>query len=465
MAYCGIMRIEKRGRSAVHGLQLEACRERDDHDINGRDFADSDIDWSKTDDNIRLIESESWNREITRQIHEAGLKERSNSIVMLDGLYTASPEFFEGKSVADMERYFRDCLDFHIREYCEGDESKMVSAVVHLDEATPHMQVASVPIYEDEKGAHLSAKTIMGNREDYRLRQDRFYDEVTKQYGLDRGEINDREDRKLHTTKREWQLATQENEIERNNIKLIDQDKTSKAIESEITEKVGDANRMIAELNAQMNEQVRQIEISKKELKELKATKELMEIDLQKLSKSVTNLEKKLFKAEDIDESATITAKIDRVNHVLEQRSRELDTISKGIKNIHAEKGLFSSDKVTLPEKEYKSLLKMANGYIGAKNAYNAEKSAHSKLYAQTYGKGDEIVRSAKRSATELLDDAKAEAWKIKTDALKFKGQREATKLVKAIQKMPGGASLVAQAVEQIARTGMELQQEEERER
>ena len=335
MAYCGIMRIEKRGRSAVHGLQLEACRERDDHDINGRDFADSDIDWSKTDDNIRLIESESWNREITRQIHDAGLKERSNSIVMLDGLYTASPEFFEGKSKDDIERYFNDCLDFHIREYCGGDRSRMVSAVIHLDEATPHMQVASVPIYEDEKGAHLSAKTIMGNREDYRLRQDRFYDEVTKQYGLDRGELNDREDRKLHTTKREWQLATQEAEIERNNAKIIDQDKTSKAIDAEITDKIGNANQQIAELNAQYNEQIRQIEISKKELKELNATKELMQLDIEKLEKTVKSLEKKLFKAEDIDASQNIVAKMDRVNHVLDQRLRELDNLSKGLKNIH----------------------------------------------------------------------------------------------------------------------------------
>ena len=72
------------------------------------------------------------------------------------------------------------------------------------------MHVASVPIIEDEKGAHLSAKIIMGGRGDYRTRQDRFYDEVTKHYGLERGEVREPAETKAHTTKREWQLAVQE---------------------------------------------------------------------------------------------------------------------------------------------------------------------------------------------------------------------------------------------------------------
>ena len=37
MANYGIMRIEKRGRGSIHGLQIEANRKREDHD-RGRDF-------------------------------------------------------------------------------------------------------------------------------------------------------------------------------------------------------------------------------------------------------------------------------------------------------------------------------------------------------------------------------------------------------------------------------------------
>ena len=222
MAY-GIMRIEKRGRGAVYGLQIEANRKPEDKDK--RDFARSDIDWNKTSQNENFVRTENWNQEITRQIKAAGVREvmkgKNASIVLLDGVYTASAEWFDTHSREEAEQYFRDCLQFHVREYCGGDESRLINAVVHWDETTPHMQVASVPLIEDEKGWHLSAKKIMGSQSDYRHRQDLFYEQVSRVRGMDRGELvgheigedglrHRAEDAKAHTTKREWQLAEQE---------------------------------------------------------------------------------------------------------------------------------------------------------------------------------------------------------------------------------------------------------------
>ena len=54
MAMCGVMRIEKRRRGAVRGLQIEANRTREEHE-RGRDFDKSDIDWTKDVDNINTI--------------------------------------------------------------------------------------------------------------------------------------------------------------------------------------------------------------------------------------------------------------------------------------------------------------------------------------------------------------------------------------------------------------------------
>lgn len=213
MAEYGIMRIEKRARSAVYGLQIEANRTLADHK-SGRDFDNSDIDWSRTKDNIHIIHTANWNKEITRQIKEVGLKERKDSIVLLDALYTASPEWFETHTRREMLEYFRDCLNFHVREYCAGDKTKLINAVIHVDEKCPHLHVSSLPIVEDEKGPHLSAKIIMGNRDDYRLRQDRFYNEVSSHYGMERGEQNQPGEIKAHATKREWQLAKQESQID-----------------------------------------------------------------------------------------------------------------------------------------------------------------------------------------------------------------------------------------------------------
>ena len=224
----GIMRVEKRGRADVYGIQLEANRTVEQHE-KGLDFDKSDIDWNKTRDNIFLIQTEKWNKEITKvtkQIEsETGKKTRKDAVVLLDGLFTASPEFFEGKTTQEIKKYFEDCLDFYVKEYCQGDETRVLNAVIHLDETTPHMQVASIPVYTSESGNRLNAKIIMGNKTDYRKRQDRFFDTVSSKYGLERGEpassIND----KVHTTKREWQAATQEETIEKNNKVLAEQKK------------------------------------------------------------------------------------------------------------------------------------------------------------------------------------------------------------------------------------------------
>lgn len=216
----GIMRVEKRGRADVYGIQLEANRTAEQHE-KGLEFDKSDIDWDKTNDNIFLVQTDKWNKEITKAIKrietETGKKTRKDAVVLLDGLFTASPEFFEGKTTQEIKKYFEDCLDFYVKEYCQGDETRVLNAVIHLDETTPHMQVASIPVYTSESGNRLNAKIIMGNKTDYRKRQDRFFEAVSEKYGLERGEpasaIND----KVHTTKREWQAATQEEAIAKNN--------------------------------------------------------------------------------------------------------------------------------------------------------------------------------------------------------------------------------------------------------
>ena len=53
MSYC-IMRVEKRKRAALYGLQIEANRTTADHE-SGRDFAASDIQWCLTDFNMFLV--------------------------------------------------------------------------------------------------------------------------------------------------------------------------------------------------------------------------------------------------------------------------------------------------------------------------------------------------------------------------------------------------------------------------
>lgn len=233
--YC-IMNVDKQRRPAIHGLQLEANRQQGDN----REFDNSDIDVSKTADNIFLRRCDSWNREITQQIKAAGVRERKDSIVGITGVYTASEEWFRTHAKTEWMQYFKDCLAFHDKVY-----GHCINAIIHMDEDVPHMQCISIPLVQNETGWHLSAKIVMGNRSDYQRRQDQFFEEVGEHYGMDRGIRRDAAEIKKHTTKREWQMATQEQELQR------------------LQEQTATAERQLAEVNRQLTEAERQLESKK----------------------------------------------------------------------------------------------------------------------------------------------------------------------------------------------------------
>lgn len=246
MAYC-IMNVDKQKRSAIYGLQIEANRQQGDD----REFDASDIDSSRTSDNIFLRRCDTWNREITERIKAAGVKERKDSIVGITGVYTASAEWFDTHSREEWMQYFEDCLKYHDKTY-----GRCINAVIHLDEGTPHMQCISVPLIEDERGWHLSAKMVMGNRADYQKRQDEFFDQVGQQHGMDRGIRRDAAEIKRHTTKREWQLATQDRELQR------------------LQEQTAAVEKRLSEVNMQLTEAERQLESKKYAIEKMASTVE-----------------------------------------------------------------------------------------------------------------------------------------------------------------------------------------------
>jgi len=200
-----IMRIEKRKRAAVYGLQIEANRTVSDR--GKRDFVASDIDWSRTKENYHFPckNCGNWNSRITAELKAAGIKARSNSVVLIDGLYTASPDFFVGKTRAEIKEYFETCLKFHEDHY-----GKCINAVIHFDEATPHMHVVSIPITKDNR---LSAKDILGGRTDFHERQSDFY-ELVSDLGFDRYKSSDPKQKRKHLSVQDYKLQQAEAKLE-----------------------------------------------------------------------------------------------------------------------------------------------------------------------------------------------------------------------------------------------------------
>lgn len=185
-----IMRTEKRKRTDLGGIQKENLRTATEY--NNKVAPGMDVF------NVVLKESNNWLQDINKEIQAAGARTRSNSVLALDTLYTASPEFFQGKTNAENDKFFQDCLKFHNERF-----GHIISAVVHYDETTPHMHIISVPLTEDGR---LSARDVIGNKAKMSKTQDQFFEQVGKSYGLQRGIHMDGQEKKTHISAQEHEL-------------------------------------------------------------------------------------------------------------------------------------------------------------------------------------------------------------------------------------------------------------------
>lgn len=185
-----VMNIQKRKRNDITGIQKEATRTATDY--NNRVQPGMNIF------NVNLIQSNNWMQDIQAEIDRVGAKTRSNSVIALDTIYTASPDFFKGRNNAENDMFFEDCLKFHQKRF-----GHIISAVIHYDETTPHLHVLSVPLTNDNR---LSARDVIGNRAKMSQMQTAFYEQVGRDYGLERGIHMDGQEKKKHITAQEHRL-------------------------------------------------------------------------------------------------------------------------------------------------------------------------------------------------------------------------------------------------------------------
>ena len=116
-----------------------------------------DIDMSKSKDNFHIVQPmQKYRKEIDARIKAAGCKTRKDSTMFVDTLITASPEFFEGRGKKEIQAYFTEAAAFMEKKIGRGN---IFSAVVHMDEKTPHLHLCFTPITSDGR---LSAKEILG---------------------------------------------------------------------------------------------------------------------------------------------------------------------------------------------------------------------------------------------------------------------------------------------------------------
>ena len=187
MSYA-IVRNEKLTRDEAKGRYIHNERKTRGH-------TNKDIDPERTHLNYYFKKNElSYIKEFDKLRKERELKGqiKSNSIIMCEMIFTSDKEFFDNIGEQETKRYFEESYKF-VCNYKNLGQENIISAVVHLDEGTPHMHLVFVPVVhtKDKEGNDIDkvcSRDFWKGRDSYRTLQNNFYDFInSKGFELERG--------------------------------------------------------------------------------------------------------------------------------------------------------------------------------------------------------------------------------------------------------------------------------------
>ena len=250
-----VLRIEKFSKGDLGKIGAETERTAKHH-------RNEDIDSERTPLNYYFKKSEGglhaqWKQ--TMQALNATFKETKKAVAFEGVIITSDKAFFEEHGYVpgeplplELQKFFADSYAFLKRQIgYHGSDRNILSAAVHLDETTPHLQLYYIPVVDEgrkkvyakgadgkvlrnAKGSPVQAKDKSGKslyervlleqpkicssefweqrgaQSSFGNLQDEFHEQVARYYGLERGEVGSS---KKHTTKYQWQKQQQELEL------------------------------------------------------------------------------------------------------------------------------------------------------------------------------------------------------------------------------------------------------------
>lgn len=283
-----VVRVATYTKSAMSGVGREQVRCSDSVCRN------QDIDSTLTHLNVSL--KNPWGGSIGAAWHHAveeigaQFKQRKDAGVMDQMIITSGPEFFQslgwkhGQGMTpQVEQFFREAYTWAVEQVgYQASDRNILAATIHLDETTPHMHVAFVPVAESwrrkvyakdkdgkvrrtKSGSPVVAKDEHGkqiyelvdeprlNRSEfwsayggaeserstgrknisYSLLQDSFQVEVGARWGLDRGEVGSNAHHVSHH-KKKMKDAQQDLAAMQAQSKAVSQDISQKKKETEV---------------------------------------------------------------------------------------------------------------------------------------------------------------------------------------------------------------------------------------
>lgn len=364
--------IEKYNKGAMgHMLQ---------HYDRSKGSSKSSIDHDRTYLNYNLatdLQSLPQLEFIHKRLGEVKVQNRKDINVFCDCVLTAPKDLAE----SEHKKFFSESFEFLKSRY--GAEN-VISAYVHMDETTPHMHFAFMPVVEDKKkgGFKLSAKEKI-TRNDLKTLHN---------------------DLETHLEKTMGYRVNVLNEATRNGNKSIEDLKKDTAIKKakEITSKLFVVNSDLKLAQAQLDSANLKIKEQEKELDKFKALK--------------TNLE----------------AEIDSVKNQLEKYNNKLDTVRERYEaltqgsHIEAkESKLFKSYTIT-PES-----LEKANIAIGFYDKYHKSVETAELILRdkrKILNEAEKIKEAAQTESKQIIHSAKVRSKDIVNSAIEQKSLEERIK-------------------------------------
>ena len=221
MSYA-IIRNEKLTRVQSMGAYKHNERKTKNH-------SNKNIDSSKTELNYYLKKNElSYIKEFDKIKEKYDLKGqiRSNSNIMCEMVFTSDQKFFDKIGYEENKRYFEESYKF-ICEYKNLGKQNIISAVVHMDEDTPHMHLLFIPVVHtiDKQGNKIDkvcCRDFWKGKNSYRDLQNAYFKHISeKGFKLERGELVEVTNREHYSVQEYKRITNFENTKELlNSIKL-----------------------------------------------------------------------------------------------------------------------------------------------------------------------------------------------------------------------------------------------------
>ena len=217
-----IIRNEKLTRAQAMGAYKHNERKTKNH-------SNKNIDSSRTELNYYLKKNElSYIKEFDRIKKKYNLKGqiRSNSNIICEMVFTSDQKFFDEIGYEESKRYFTESYNF-ICNYKNLGKQNIISAVVHMDEDTPHMHLLFIPVVHttDKQGNKIDkvcCRDFWRGKNSYRDLQNAYFKHISeKGFKLERGELVEVTNREHYSIQEYKKITNYENTKELlKNIKL-----------------------------------------------------------------------------------------------------------------------------------------------------------------------------------------------------------------------------------------------------